>query len=120
MVLVCVGTLVKLEEVDPICAVAGIFPGFCLRGVLNVDEHGFLDGPGLHVNFLMYYAELVGVHWMSCGGAVEVYVGGGIEMFLNSFPQGSARLTNVGTRAFYVWALVFVDDSCLDLGKFSL
>ena len=32
VVLVCVGTLVKLVEVGPICAVAGIFPGFCLGG----------------------------------------------------------------------------------------
>ena len=78
------------------------FPRFLFGGVLNADEHGFLDGPGLHVNFLMYYAELIGVHWMSCVGPVEVYGGGGLEMFLNSFPQGSARLSNVGTRAVYV------------------
>ena len=65
----------------------------------------------------MYYAELVGVHWMSCGGAVEVYGGGGLEMFLNSFPQGSARLSNVGTRAVDVGVLVFVDDSCLVGGR---
>ena len=75
VVLVCVGMLVKIVEVGPIYAAAGTFPGFCLRGVLNVDEHGLLDGPGLHVNFLIYYAELVGVHWMSCAGAVEVYGG---------------------------------------------
>ena len=30
--LVCVGTLVKLVEVDPICAVTDIFPCFCLGG----------------------------------------------------------------------------------------
>ena len=78
-----------------------------------MDEHGLLDGPGLHVNFLMYNTELVRVHWMSCGGAVEVYGGRGLEMFLNSFPQGSARLPDVRAWAVDVRALVFVDDSCL-------
>ena len=34
-------------------------------------------------------------------------------MFLNSFPQGSARLPNVGAGAIDVWALVLVDDPCL-------
>ena len=72
VVLVCAGTLVKLVEVGPIYAVVDTCPGFCLRGVLNADEHGLLDGPGLHVNFLMYNTELCRVHWMSCGGAVEV------------------------------------------------
>ena len=33
-------------------------------------EHSFLDGPGLAVDFLVHYAELVGVHGMACGGAV--------------------------------------------------
>ena len=61
-VLVCVGTLVKLVEVDPIYVVTDIF-------------HGLLDGPGLHVNFLMYNAELFRVHWMSCVSTVEVYGG---------------------------------------------
>ena len=32
VVLVCVGTLVKLVEVGPIYVVAGTFSGFCLRG----------------------------------------------------------------------------------------
>ena len=68
VVLVCVGTYVKPVEVD---------------------------SPGLHVNILMYNTELVRVHWMSCGSTVEVYGGGGFEMFFNSFPQGSARLPNL-------------------------
>ena len=89
------------------------FPRFLLRGVLHADEHCFLDGPRLHVNFLMYNAELVGVHWMSCGGTVEVYGGGGLKMFFNSFPQGSARFSNVRAGEVDVGALVFVDDSCL-------
>ena len=39
------------------------------RGVLYLDEHSFLDGPGLAVDFLVNYAELVGVLlWRSCGG----------------------------------------------------
>ena len=75
-----------------------------------MDEHCLLNGPRLHVNFLMYNAELVGVHWMSCGGAVEVYGGGGLKMFFNSFPQGSARLPNVRAGAVDVRALVFGDD----------
>ena len=39
--------------------------------------------------------------------------GGGLKMFFDSFPQGSARFPNVGTGAVDVWALVLVDDSCL-------
>ena len=54
-------------------------------GVLHMDEHGFFDGPGMTVDLFMYYVELVWVHWMSCGGAVMVYWGGGFEVFLNSF-----------------------------------
>ena len=61
----------------------------------------------------MYNAELVRVHGMSCGGTVEVYGGGGFEMFLDSFPQRSARLPNVGTGAVDVRTLVFVNNSCL-------
>ena len=60
------------------------------RGVLYLDIHGFLDSPGLAVNFLMNYAELVGVHGMACGGTVEVYGGGGLEVFLDSVTQCSA------------------------------
>ena len=48
------------------------FPRFLLRGVLHVDEHGLLGGPGLAVNFLVYYVELVGIHgdgmWWNCVG----------------------------------------------------
>ena len=113
VVLVCAGTLGKLVEVGPIYVAAGTSQDFCLREVLHADEHCFLDGPRLHVNFLMYNAELVGVYWMSCGGTVEVYGGGGFKMFFNSFPQGSARFPNVRAGAVDVRALVFVDDSCL-------
>ena len=35
-----------------------------------MDEHGFLDSPGLAVDFLVNYTELVGVHGMAHGGAV--------------------------------------------------
>ena len=84
-----------------------------MRGVLNPDKHGFLNGPGLAVYLLVYNVILVGVHGVSCGVAVEVYRGGGLEMFLYPFPQGSARFTNVGARAIYVRALVLVDDACL-------
>ena len=53
-------------------------------GVLYPDEHSLLDGPGVAVDFFVYYVELVGVHGMSCGGTVEVYGGRGFEVFLNS------------------------------------
>ena len=113
VVLVCAGIWGKLVEVGPIYVAAGTSQDFCLRGVLHTDEHCFLDGPRLHVNFLMYNVELVGVHWMSCGGAVEVYGGGDFKMFFNPFPQGSAIFPNVRAGAVDVRALVFVDDSCL-------
>ena len=49
-----------------------------------MDEHGFFNCPGLAVNFLLYYTELVGVHGMACGGTVLVYGGRGLEVFLDS------------------------------------
>ena len=60
------------------------FPRFLFRGVQYTDEHSLLDGPGMAVDFLVHYVELVGVHGVSCGGIVEVYRGGGFEMFLDS------------------------------------
>ena len=57
---------------------------FVERGVLYMDEHSLLDGPGMAVDFLVHYVELIGVHGVSCGGTVEVYWEGGFEMFLNS------------------------------------
>ena len=66
------------------------FPRFLLRGVLYTDEHGLLDGPGLAVNFLVYYVELVGIHGMACGGTVLVYGGRGLEVFLYPIPKCSA------------------------------
>ena len=58
--------------------------------VLDVDEHGLFDGPGMAVNFFVYYVELFWVHWMSCSGTVLVDGGGGLEMFLDPFSQGSS------------------------------
>ena len=78
-----------------------------------MDEQCFLDGTGFAVYPLVYNVKLVGVHGVSYGGALEVYRGGGLEIFLKSFPQGSARFTNVGAGAIYVRALVLVDDACL-------
>ena len=68
--LACTVVLVMLVVGGPICAGIGTFPSSCLRGVLNIYEHGFLNGPGLAVDLLVYYAELVGVHGMACGGTV--------------------------------------------------
>ena len=79
-----------------------------------MDKHSFLDGPGLVVvNLLVNNVKLVGVHGVSCGGAVEMYGGGGLEVLLDSFPQGSARFPYVGTGAVDVWALLLIDDPCL-------
>ena len=56
----------------------------------HMDEHGLLDGPGLAVNFLVCYVELVGIHGMACGGTVLVYGGRGLEMFFDSVTKCSA------------------------------
>ena len=53
------------------------------RGVLYTDEHSLLDGPGMAVDFLVHYVKLVGVHGVSYGGTVEVYRGGGFEIFFD-------------------------------------
>ena len=47
-----------------------------------MDEHSLLDGPGMAVDFLVHYVELVGVHGVSCGGTVEVYRGGALKCSL--------------------------------------
>ena len=84
-----------------------------MRGVLDTDEHGFLDSPGLAVYFFVDNAELVGVHGVSCGGAANMYGGGCLEMFFNPFPQGPARFPYVGTGAVDMGSLVLVNDACL-------
>ena len=53
-------------------------------GVLYTYEHGLLDGPGVAVNLLVHYVELVGVHGMSCSDTVVVYRGRGLEVFFDS------------------------------------
>ena len=85
-VLACAGTLVRPVADDPIYAVVDIFPNFCW-GVLNTDKHSFLDGPGLVVYLLVNNVKLVGVHEVFCGGAVKVYGGGGLKMFLTLSPR---------------------------------
>ena len=62
-------------------------PRFLFRGVLNMNKRSFLDGLGLAVYLLVNNVKLIGVHWVSCGGAVEMYGGGGLEVLLNSFPR---------------------------------
>ena len=49
-------------------------------------EHSFFDGPGMTMYFLVYYADVFRVHWMSCGCAVMEYWGRGLEMFLTLSP----------------------------------
>ena len=44
---------------------------------------------------------------------MKVDGGGGLEMFLDSFTQRSARFSYVGTGAVYLRAFVVVDDACL-------
>ena len=53
-------------------------PMLRLRGVLYMDKHGFLYGPGLIVYFFMHDVEFSRVQRMSCCGTVEVYWGGGL------------------------------------------
>ena len=47
------------------------------RGVLYTYEHGFLDCPGLAVDFLVHNVKLIRVQWMSCSGTVLMYWGWG-------------------------------------------
>ena len=47
-----------------------VFANVLLRGVLYTYEHCFLDSPGLALDLLMYYVELIGIQWVPCGGAV--------------------------------------------------
>ena len=56
-------------------------------GVLHADEHGLFDGPGVTVNFLVHYVELVWVHGVSCSGAVVVYGGGALKCSLILSPK---------------------------------
>ena len=51
---------------------------------MNTDEHGFLDGPRMTVNLLMYNVEMFWIQWMPCCAAVLVDRGGCLEMFFNS------------------------------------
>ena len=37
---------------------------------MDADEDGLLDGPGMAVNFLVNYVELIWVHWVPCSGTV--------------------------------------------------
>ena len=39
--------------------------------------------------------------------------GGGLEVFLDSFTQGSSRFSYVGTGSVYLQAFVVGDDACL-------
>ena len=61
-------------------------PMLQLRGVLYIDKHGFLYSPGLIVDFFMHDVEVSRVQRMSCCGAVEVYRGGGLKVFLDPLP----------------------------------
>ena len=99
-----------------------VFPQVPVEGwVLHTYEHGFLDGPGMVVNFLVYYTILLWVHGVSCGGAMQVNGGRCLEMFLDPFSQWSAWFPYVSTGAVYVGTFVVVDDPCLAvLGSLSL
>ena len=65
-----------------------VFPKVPAEGwVLHMDEHSFLNGPGMALDLFVYYVELFWIHWVSFGGAVKVDGGRGLEMFLNSLTQ---------------------------------
>ena len=55
--------------------------------VLYMDEHCLLDGPGMAIDLLVYYVKLVGLHGVSCGGAVVVYGGGALKCSLTLSPK---------------------------------
>ena len=55
-----------VEDGGPICAEVGSFPRFSVEGmVLDMDKHCLLDGPGMAVNFFVFYVELFCVYRMS-------------------------------------------------------
>ena len=74
-----------LEEVVPYVQQLVFAQVSVESGVLHADEHGLLDGPGMAVDFLVHYVELLWAHGVSCGGAVVVYGRGGFEVFFNPF-----------------------------------
>ena len=78
-----------------------------------MDEHGLLDGPGVAVDLFVYYIKLFWILWVSCGGAVKVYRGGGFEVFLDSFSQWSTWFSYIGTGAIYLGAFVVINDACM-------
>ena len=52
-----------------------------------MDEHGFLDDPGMAVDLFVYYVKLFWIHWVSCGGAVKVYGEGALICSLTLSPN---------------------------------
>ena len=65
-----------------------VFPQVSVEGwVLHMYEHGFLDGSGMIVYFLMNCTELFLVHGVSSGGAMQVDGGRCLEMFLDPFSK---------------------------------
>ena len=61
-----------LEEVVPYVQQLVLAQVSVESGVLHVDKHGLFDGPGMAVDFLVHYVELVWVHGTSCSDAVVV------------------------------------------------
>ena len=46
-----------------------VFPKVLVVGwVLDVYEHGFLNGPEMAVDLFVDYVELFCIHWVSCEG----------------------------------------------------
>ena len=52
-----------------------------------MDEHGFLNGPGMAVYLFVDYVELFWNHWVSSGGAVKVDGEGALKCSLTLSPN---------------------------------
>ena len=52
-----------------------------------MDKHSFLDGPGLAVYLFVNNVQLVGIHGVSCDGAVVMYGAGALKCSLTLSPR---------------------------------
>ena len=87
MVLACAGTLVRLVEVGPIYVVVGTCPDLCLGGSLMQIHIASLMVLDWLCYLLVNNVKLIGVHGVSCGGAVEMYGGGALKCSLTLSPR---------------------------------
>ena len=77
----------SLEEVVPYVWQLVLAQVSVEGGVLHTDEHGLFDGPGMAVDVLVHYVNLVWVPGVFCSGAVVVYGGGALKCSLTLSPK---------------------------------